>query len=874
MRRRLFAPEVVQTSAMDCGPATLTGLLRGFGIRASYARLRDACATDVDGTSIDAMQDAAQLLGLDVQQVMMPVEHLLSEQAEALPAIVVTRQPGGSTHFVVVWRRHGRLLQVMDPAVGRRWVHAERFLADVYVHEMTIPAAAFNRWARSDAMSGPLRCALAWLGIAPADADAMISAAKAVDGWLGFAALDAAVRQVTVEVRGAALPRRAAAAKVRRLVASPRSIADEHWFARAAEDDHVTIRGAVLVRALGVAADQPSADSLPPDLAAALSHTDPAPVRFLRQRLREIGRWRLAGLSTGAALAAVAVLTEAVAFRALLGDDADPAGLIPLLVGLGAVLLALDGFLVTQAMAVGRRLERNLRAGLMRLLPTLPDRYLRSRPLSDLAERAHRMHRLRELPNQTVEAVRLGVYLALLPVVIGLIDARSAVPAALAATVATGVGLLLLPAQAERELRLRSHVGVVARFYLDALVGLVAIRSHRAESVVEREHDRLLGPWAAAVRAVHRTAVTAELAQAGIGIAFVAWLLAGAAGRVSDPADYLLLAYWAVALPAVGQQLGVLARRYPAYRSVTLRLIEPFATTVESTTGPLRAPVTRPADGSGVEVRLTGVRVVAGGQPVLAVDELTVPAGSQVAVVGRSGSGKSTLVGLLLGWHTPAQGEVRVDGAPLDASAMARLRAATAWVDPEVTVWNTSLAANLTYGSACPDTPPGALLSDDVLADVELGPVVETLGAGLAEPLGEGGGLLSGGEAQRVRLGRARLRRGVRLAILDEPFRGLDRGQRGRLLPRARTWWPGATMIFITHDVTDTLDFPRVLVVDDGQIVEDGDPAVLAQKPESTYRGLLDAAEGAEAQLTGPAWTHVRVSRGTVTIMDRSGSPR
>ena len=48
---------------------------------------------------------------------MLPVDHLLERAAEALPAIVVTRQPGGFTHFVVVWRRHGRLVQVMDPAV-------------------------------------------------------------------------------------------------------------------------------------------------------------------------------------------------------------------------------------------------------------------------------------------------------------------------------------------------------------------------------------------------------------------------------------------------------------------------------------------------------------------------------------------------------------------------------------------------------------------------------------------------------------------------------------------------------------------------------------------------------------------------------------
>jgi ABC-type bacteriocin/lantibiotic exporter with double-glycine peptidase domain len=63
--RRYFAPEVVQTSAMDCGPATLKCLLEGFGIPVSYGRLREACQTDVDGTSIDTIEDIAGQLGLE-----------------------------------------------------------------------------------------------------------------------------------------------------------------------------------------------------------------------------------------------------------------------------------------------------------------------------------------------------------------------------------------------------------------------------------------------------------------------------------------------------------------------------------------------------------------------------------------------------------------------------------------------------------------------------------------------------------------------------------------------------------------------------------------------------------------------------------------
>src|SRR5260370_3312164 len=115
--RRLFVPEVVQTSAMDCGPASLKCLLEGFGISASYGRLREACQTDVDGTSIDTLEDAAVQLGLDAEQIMLPADYVLVPQAAALPALVVVRLPNGVTHFVVAWRRTGGFMQVMDPAV-------------------------------------------------------------------------------------------------------------------------------------------------------------------------------------------------------------------------------------------------------------------------------------------------------------------------------------------------------------------------------------------------------------------------------------------------------------------------------------------------------------------------------------------------------------------------------------------------------------------------------------------------------------------------------------------------------------------------------------------------------------------------------------
>jgi ABC-type bacteriocin/lantibiotic exporter with double-glycine peptidase domain len=129
--RRFLAPEVIQTSAMDCGPAALKCLLEGYQIAASYGRLREACQTEVDGTSIDTLEDVAVQLGLVAEQIMLPVDHLLLPEPELLPALVVTVLPNGLAHFVVAWRRHGRIIQVMDPGVGRRWVPQQRVLKEV-----------------------------------------------------------------------------------------------------------------------------------------------------------------------------------------------------------------------------------------------------------------------------------------------------------------------------------------------------------------------------------------------------------------------------------------------------------------------------------------------------------------------------------------------------------------------------------------------------------------------------------------------------------------------------------------------------------------------------------------------------------------------
>jgi ATP-binding cassette subfamily B protein len=184
LSRRLFIPEVVQTSAMDCGPAVLTCLLAGYGLSVSYGRLREACQTDVDGTSIDLMETIAVQLGLNAEQILVPVDHLLLPEAAALPAIVVVRQPSGVAHFVVAWRRHGRVVQVMDPGTGRRWPTCRRFLDELYVHTQPVPADAWRAWAETDEFLGGLRRRWAALAIDGAEGERLLVEALTDPMWV------------------------------------------------------------------------------------------------------------------------------------------------------------------------------------------------------------------------------------------------------------------------------------------------------------------------------------------------------------------------------------------------------------------------------------------------------------------------------------------------------------------------------------------------------------------------------------------------------------------------------------------------------------------------------------------------------------------
>ncbi len=858
--RKFFAPEVVQTSNLDCGPASLKCLLEGFGIPVSYGRLREECQTSLDGTSIDTMEFVAQQLGLDAEQIMLPPDHVTLPEANALPSIVVVKLSSGLTHFVVLWRKHGKFLQVMDPAKGRRWVSARCFAGELFEHTIGVAASDWREFANSDEFQSALQARLLALGISRRIDKTFRTQAREQTSWYGLAGLDAAVRLTHSLVSSGAVRRgREAQRFITQFAKSADLIPARYWSVQgpAAQGDaaQVLMRGAVLVRAKSKRAGADT-NAQPSGIKAALKQQSVSPGRALLSLLWQSGAGSLTVVVFALLAAAAGTIIEALLFRTLFDVSGELAlagqrmVAISAIVLFGLALLVLELPIFQNVARAGRQLENRLRMAFLSKIPRLPDRYFQSRLTSDMAERSHSTHRLRHLPDLLRQLLR--AIFELLATAAGIIwlDPSTASLVLIAVAAALIPAFLTQPLLAERDLRVRSHAAGLTRFYLDAMMGLVAIRAHGAERNVRREHDSLLRHWAAAALRLQRAVVSTEGVQLAAMFGLVAMLLLtrpladGSIGRA------LLLVYWALNLPSLGQDIAALTRQYPSCRNLTLRLMEPLDAPEDKSPECEQTGLATPP-----QIEFEDVGAEASGHRILSQVSVRIEAGAHVAVVGRSGAGKSSFIGVLLGWLKPNQGRVLIDGDSLNHEA---LRQSAAWVDPAVQLWNRSLLSNLTYGQDQAGGEIGRAVDGALLRQV-----LESLPDGLQTKLGEGGALVSGGEGQRVRLGRALLRNGVQLVLLDEPFRGLDREKRRELLQRARQFWRRQTMLCVTHDIAETKAFDRVLVMEHGTIVEDGNPRELAINEASRYARLLKAEMQTRTGMWGAGlWRRVRIHSG------------
>ena len=241
------------------------------------------------------------------------------------------------------------------------------------------------------------------------------------------------------------------------------------------------------------------------------------------------------------------------------------------------------------------------------------------------------------------------------------------------------------------------------------------------------------------------------------------------------------------------------------------RVVELFGERPEVTD----APEARRLGTARGELELEGVVFTYPGaaQPALAGVDLHVAPGETVAIAGVSGVGKSTLAKLLLRFHDPDAGSVRLDGTDLREIELASLRRNVSILLQEAPILNGSVRDNIAYAT------PGASDVEIIAAAEAVGArgLIEALPNGLDTALGERGRLLSGGQRQRIAMARALLD-SAPVILLDEPGTGLDSDSRQALLDPLRRLTAERTALVITHDSRFAQIADRTLTMEEGRL--------------------------------------------------------
>ncbi|MEO6271156.1 MAG: ABC transporter ATP-binding protein [Lautropia sp.] len=255
------------------------------------------------------------------------------------------------------------------------------------------------------------------------------------------------------------------------------------------------------------------------------------------------------------------------------------------------------------------------------------------------------------------------------------------------------------------------------------------------------------------------------------------------------------------------------------------------------------------------EVRLETVRFsYAPGKPAVIDDlNLTVKPGERIGLVGRSGAGKSTLVNLLLRFHDIDRGRILIDGQDIAGVTQESLRAQVGMVTQDTSLLHRSLAENIAYG--LPDATEQQIRA--AAARARASEFIDGLSdphgrSGLAAHVGERGVKLSGGQRQRVAIARVMLK-DAPILLLDEATSALDSEVEAAIQQSLEELMRGKTVIAIAHRLSTIAALDRLIVIDEGRIVEEGDHRTLLDRGGLYARlwrhqsgGFLGTEEGAE----------------------------
>lgn len=481
-------------------------------------------------------------------------------------------------------------------------------------------------------------------------------------------------------------------------------------------------------------------------------------------------------------------------------------------------------FLMRQTMiALAREVEYELRRDLFAHLLTLPPAWFDRNKTGDVVSRAtNDVEAVRMLCGFSIAGLANTVF-ALTFALVGmcLISVRMA----LIAMVPLLALALLVKRSGERmhdlSKRAQEHLSRISARAQEAFSGVRVVKAFAREAAELRAFDGLSREYADANLDLVRTQAFAYAAMAMVAEAGVAVTLLvcgrGIIGGEFTKGDFIAFSAYQFMLlwpmTSLGWVLNLIQRGTASLGRVQ-----------EILSVPGEPPDAAGVDGRRVEGRIEfrGLTFGYGERPVLRDVSLVVPAGSSVAIVGRTGSGKSTLVSLVPRLYAPPRGTVFLDGMDVLDLGVSTLRTRVAMVPQDPFLFSDTVRGNIAFGR--PDAAEDEVRLAARRARVE----VDILGFtdGYAQRVGERGITVSGGQKQRMSIARALLM-DPRVLILDDALSSVDAETEEAILTDLREVFRGRTVLLVSHRVSTVRLADRIVVLDEGRVVEEGTHAEL-----------------------------------------------